>query len=394
VPHCTNKPPHRKETAAQPSVAGGSTIHQTSNAVFTTVVARNYLPQALALYTSLREKHPETDVWIVVTDACPGEVEAAARHRLRILTPDEFIHSGLSRLQFQYELVEFATAIKADLLIKALETYEKAIFLDPDIWVYDRLDPVLNALDRYNAILTPHLLGDFPEDGLQPDISTILLHGIYNLGFFAIKRTSESIRLLQWWRDKLLNHCTLNTDSGYYVDQKVMNVAPLFFEDVLVDRSKRLNVAWWNLHERPLTREGERILAGGGPLTFFHFSDTRRTGEGWQPPWQIRRLDQETQRLFATLAEHYFKAVDTHRTETGPPPPYKFNYFESGKKIHPRTRTLFRSDSVLQEIQNPFRSSRLEELNYRTTLKAQIEKCARRTLSRLWAIVRWLGEGK
>src|SRR5690606_24035113 len=57
---------------------------------------------------------------------------------------------------------------------------------------------------------------------------------------------------------------------------------PALFEHTVL-RDPGFNVAYWNLHERPLTKTADgTVTAGGSPLRFFHFS-------GYRPerPWLL-----------------------------------------------------------------------------------------------------------
>jgi len=64
----------------------------------------------------------------------------------------------------------------------------------------------------------------------------------------------------------------------WFVDQAWLSSLPFVFHDLTyLSRHPGLNVAYWNLDERHLTRSDETILVNGYPLLFFHFSGYDRT---------------------------------------------------------------------------------------------------------------------
>jgi len=48
------------------------------------------------------------------------------------------------------------------------------------------LDEVVRLTEAHGLVLTPHVLGPIPRDGLLPAETTILLAGMYNLGFIGV----------------------------------------------------------------------------------------------------------------------------------------------------------------------------------------------------------------
>ena len=96
--------------------------------------------------------------------------------------------------------------------------------------------------------------------------------GIYNLGFLAVRNTSNTMDLMNWWCKKLKNQCIIDLSRGLFVDQLWMNLAPVYFDKVLIDKYPGYNMAHWNLHERKLSKNGEEFIVNNVQLVFYHFS--------------------------------------------------------------------------------------------------------------------------
>jgi hypothetical protein len=57
---------------------------------------------------------------------------------------------------------------------------------------------------------------------------------------------------LSWWQNRVYEHCRHDVAHGVYYDQRWLDLAVVFFEDVYVFRDPSFNVAHWNLPERAI----------------------------------------------------------------------------------------------------------------------------------------------
>jgi hypothetical protein len=97
--------------------------------------------------------------------------------------------------------------------------------------------------------------------------------GLYNLGFIAVKKTSEGLEMINWWAERLLNKAYIDLSRGLFTDQIWINFVPLFFNKVKILKHPGYNMAYWNLHERRVSKkEKEYYVNKQYPLVFYHFS--------------------------------------------------------------------------------------------------------------------------
>jgi hypothetical protein len=152
-------------------------------------------------------------------------------------------------------------------------TYGKVVYLDPDIAVFGDLLELSTRLDEYDIVLTPHLCK--PENSVQAILDNeicALRHGIYNLGFIAIKRSDNALAFAKWWMDRLVHFCYDDIPQGLFTDQRWCDFVPVFFESVYIEKSCAYNVATWNLSHRTITKDKGKYFVNGKPLQFYHFS--------------------------------------------------------------------------------------------------------------------------
>lgn len=257
-----------------------------------TIIARNYFAHARVLAASLARHNSGTKLHVVVLD--DPEREIAPEASIEIIRPDDLPFdppSEFSEMAAIYDVTELATAVKPWAFEHLFSRgASSVIYLDPDIEVFDSLGPIEPLARAHGMVLTPHVTAPLPRDGKRPDERDLLLAGMYNLGFLALSAEKAQV-FLPWWRERLRRDCRNDPANGVFVDQRWMDFAPALFEPYLL-RDRGYNVAYWNLPIRTLSRDGERILADGRPLRFFHFS-------GFSPstPQILSRHQHESQRV-------------------------------------------------------------------------------------------------
>ncbi|HHY80979.1 MAG TPA: glycosyltransferase [Thermoanaerobacter sp.] len=256
----------------------------TLNGKFTacTIVSKNYLSHAITLGQSFKLHNSNWDFKVLLCDLLESKEDIKLYLRLKEkgipLIPiyalrDKIDIPNLEEMLFKYNVLEMNTAIKPFFLEYLLSIgYEKVVYFDPDILILNRIDEIEKLLEEYNIILTPHILENIPDDGKKPTNLDILISGIYNLGFLAIKNTKETIKFLKWWQEKLLDGCFMNIEKGFHVDQKWIDFVPALFQRVHILKKKSYNVAYWNLHERKIIFKDGKWYVNEEPLIFFHFS--------------------------------------------------------------------------------------------------------------------------
>ena len=142
------------------------------------------------------------------------------------------------------------------------------------------MDFLIEKLDSFSMILTPHLL-DVDASTATLDDMDMMNTGIFNLGFIALRTGEVTTKMLQWWNIRLFEYCYIDYNNGLFTDQKWANFMPTYFDrnEVLIFDNPGMNVAPWNLGERELSlSDGEYYInyrqkkEGLFPLIFVHYS--------------------------------------------------------------------------------------------------------------------------
>lgn len=97
----------------------------------------------------------------------------------------------------------------------------------------------------------------------------VLNAGLFNGGFFKLKKSAETDKYINWLRERSVLECIYDFKRGYYGEQLWLNFVPLYFKNAHIEQNQGLNVAYWNLHERNITlKDGVFMVNKTSPLSF------------------------------------------------------------------------------------------------------------------------------
>ncbi|MGQ9896255.1 MAG: glycosyltransferase [Acidobacteriota bacterium] len=324
--------------------------------VFCTIAAKNYFACIQTLASSIQAQHPEADIAALVVDRDELPPLTVDGITFQLHGPRDFLPESRFRpMAFKYDVTELCTAVKPFYLRYLFsQGYRKVVYLDPDILVLQPLDIVLDALEQSNIVLTPHLVEPLPLDNKIPTEVNILQAGAYNLGFLGLAAGAETERMLDWWSRRLEDFCFNEVSKGLFVDQKWIDLVPGLFDGVQVLRHPGLNVAYWNLRERDITKRNGQFFAKGEPILFFHFSgyDTAHPNIISR---HLSRYTLEEYPVIAPLFERYTKLLSTNHHARYRRIPYGFATFDNGFPVEPATRRQY-AEALRQgrRFGNPF----------------------------------------
>ena len=251
-----------------------------------TICSINYLAQARTLGDSLRQTNPDYHYVIGLVDKLSeANLPAELIPDYPLLEVDQIGIPDFAAMCSRYDITELNTAVKPffiDYFYKTYSTATAVIYFDPDIIVFQPLHQLNEALTRSSLVLTPHTCSPTP-DWERPNEQHHLNTGIFNLGFIGLRNDTTAHQFTDWWKDRLVYECRIDLCAGLFVDQHWVNFAPVYYDNVLIEKHLGYNVAYWNLHERYFSQNDAGAWQIMGPptqsnekapqlLQFFHFS--------------------------------------------------------------------------------------------------------------------------
>lgn len=326
----------------------GSAMH-----IFTSITS-NYIPKARVLARSVKKYVPGAVFHVLLCDIPPPGFDLNREDFDHLLLLDDLEIENRSAWIFQHNVVELCTAVKALGFLQIFRKFDtdKIVFFDPDIVLFSDIEVIDQRLDSYSVILTPHQTE--PEtlrSAIMDNEVSSLKHGVFNLGFLAVRKSPEGMRFLEWWGSRLRDFCFDDRGQGLFTDQKWIDLAPAFFHDLAILREPQFNVSTWNISRRQLTGDLERgIYVNGNPLCFYHFSGidsgalkvmmevygSRNQILEQLRSWYLLQCDEMGQKELGGLVSH-------------------FDQYASGERIRSSERLLYRyRDELLERFPDPY----------------------------------------
>lgn len=172
---------------------------------------------------------------------------------------------------------ESASALKAPLIARLLRKgWDQVIYLDADTFVTGPLDNLIKPIQGgASVVLTPHLKtpgGDTANEiGLEMLLCAV---GTFNAGAVAVSASQQGLAFADWWAARTAARSDVDVAAGLAYDQRWLDLAPGFFDQLEVLRDPGLNVGYWNLlHRRSqLSARGGQLLIDGEQVSLMHFS--------------------------------------------------------------------------------------------------------------------------
>jgi hypothetical protein len=331
----------------------------------------NYLPKVRLLCQSVKKHHPDWTLHFALADKMPDWFNCENEPFDNIINVNDLDIPNLTSWAFFHNIVEFSTAIKPFALQHLLNQKKcsAVLYLDPDIVTFSPLNDLIRELDKANILLTPHLTKQEEEmDAILDNELCTLKHGIYNLGFIAVKPTSEGQKFAQWWADRVYHFCIGDWKQGLFTDQRWIDLVPAFFDGVTILKSSRFNVAPWNLSKRQVSGNFlDGFKVDGKDLGFYHF-----TGFDSGAHKMMSQKYAPNNAAVESLINWYETDIMTNKL-TDQKYRWSLNTYDNGVVIEAVHRKIYRSRLDLQnKFLNPFCTK--EKENYYLWIKTQGSK--------------------
>jgi len=318
------------------------------NLIFTSCTF-GYLAKARVLAQSFKNYNSDYEFALVMIDKEPDDFifNLAEEPFDTVYYIEDMGLENYESWMFGHDVVELCTAVKGPFLKKFTDMgYDKIVYLDPDIAVYNSLSPIIDLLDSHSIIVTPHQVT--PEDekiAIIDNEIAALNYGVFNLGFLAIRNDVNGKRLANWWNDRLLEYCHDDLPRGLFVDQKWFDLVPAMFDGVYILRDPGYNVASWNLSHRKISITNKCIYVNGiFPLRFYHYTKLGPVGRT-----MTKRYAKDNHEVFE-LWDKYEHMVEENTPLNLPSKWWYYGMYRDGTPIEKAERVRYRSIPDLKKV--------------------------------------------
>ena len=319
---------------------------------FYTSFNKAYAGQALLLAESLRRVYGDNvDIIAVLVDELDENEVIYFNVFDSILLAAELEIPNFKAWIFGLNIIEAATAVKPFALCELLKKYAQVTYLDPDIIVYSTLDEITEPDHQWSLSLTPHqTIAQSTKWLVEANELESLKFGVYNLGFLSVRATPEGKKVAEWWRDRCYDYCIIDVAKGIFTDQKFFDIAPALFTGLNILRHPGYNVATWNLKERFIKLENNKLLSNNELLRFCHF--TKATHAGASAMERVLENNNMYEELFYSyLSKLNSKNIDMLGLNTK----WSYGFYSDGEAIKDEARKCFRQlGGARWDVVDPF----------------------------------------
>jgi len=214
------------------------------------------------------------DVVLGLIDKVESDFNFKLNTEVTIIQIDQMDIPHFSEIVDVYNPLELSCAMKpyvANFIFKKFKP-DIILYLDTDILVFDNFTYAENLLNNNDLILTPHTFSEI-NDKKIPRERDFLNAGVFNAGFLMLKNTNNISNFLNWWMLRMKNQCHIDYKEGMMLDQIWLNLVPYFFNKVAICDHLGYNFAYWNFHERVLSKNGQNYRVNNNfNLVFIHIS--------------------------------------------------------------------------------------------------------------------------
>lgn len=240
-----------------------------------------YLDKGLVLYDSLCKCSKDFKLYVLCMDDKCYEVLTDLHQEYHIpikLSDFEKGDEELLKAKGNRSMAEYCWTCSSSLIRYVFNHYLEPIctYIDADMYFYS--DPQLLVEEMINSeksvMVTPHR---FPKKNERLSQKV----GIYCVEFNTFMNNSESLEVLEYWRNRCLECCSNLGDGIHWGDQKYLEELVEKFSCVHVCQNAGAGVAPWNIilykmsttynNDYLMYRELNEII----PLFFYHFQSVK-----------------------------------------------------------------------------------------------------------------------
>lgn len=261
--------------------------------IFCTLFDSYYLDKGLVMYRSLEKVAKDFKLYIYAFDEKAYDVLASMRLEKAVILKETDLEAAypiLSKLKMERSKAEFSwtcTPVSIHYILKNFGekncTYIDAdlcFFMDPEVLFQEIRD------NNANIGLIPHRFSDSLKDRRLLNRS-----GKYCVQFNYFDNSENSIKALEWWRDRCFEWCYHIYEKDRMGDQKYLAKFPELFDGVYDITNLGGGTAPWNLAQYVFSGRFDQSGQGRSPIlkvkktgeafpiVFFHYQSMRYINE-------------------------------------------------------------------------------------------------------------------
>jgi glycosyltransferase involved in cell wall biosynthesis len=308
-----------------------------SRVAICTAVTFNHLHTALNFVRAIRRTwRTAPPIFIALVDhvdrARPGFEHISD---VEFISPDTLDVPNLPWLLSKLSPAEVCCMLKPFVVRRLIdEGFDTILYADSDIHFFADGGPFVASIGAADFLVTPHLMSPLPfaEPWTRSTMGHLATGGVLNAGLFVARSTAGARQFIENWGRLCVGPGAFLSELGGTHEQQFFNWVYAFSDNVRFCRDPRVNVAYWNLHERPIRWGGldgqnpELWYLDDQPIVCFHFSGFA-WARGRLTDYDDRARPYMNANLFA-IGEYYARELARSGQGHYEPVPYEFGHVQ------------------------------------------------------------------
>lgn len=234
--------------------------------VFATLFSSAYLLQGLALVDSLIEKYPESKIYLALLDDFTiSTFREKYSNSSRVIFDNSSIKKKYEkRIRNSERISEVIFSLKPDVISEAMLNVkgEMYFYCDADLYFFNRFN--FEKLTQ-DVVLTEHLF--------QNNLAGHSVYGKFNGGLVGFSKSLDSLKCLEWWKNKCRESTAHDPLKGIVGDQKYLENFLDLVPSIKVMKTPSMNQSVWMFDDDSCVSNGPKV---NGQLVYsYHFHRLR-----------------------------------------------------------------------------------------------------------------------
>lgn len=282
---------------------------------FCTMFDSNYIDRGIALCNSLNNVTDNFTLYIFAFDQLSYEILKEMKLKNVIVIAESFIlNDELLAIKKQRKWTEYCWTCTPVIIEYVLEKYEleECTYIDADMYFYQSPQILFDEIE--NAQCDISIIGHrFPKNIAEK--TSIKQHGNYCVEFNTFYNNSNGNYILEWWKKKCFESCSMKLNDKSFGDQMYLNEWPKIFNGVYELKNPGAGVAPWNLSDyRLLKKTGNDIdlmyrKKEKCKLVFYHFQSLKIFKDNYVNIGVYNGLGRKDERLVDLLYNDYVSTL-------------------------------------------------------------------------------------
>lgn len=173
---------------------------------------------------------------------------------------------NLANLKLKREWRSYVFTLKSFFLTYLMDDIQKdeyLVYLDSDLYLFSDVEKFEQNITKSSIHISPH---NFDEKN-----SFRSIYGDFNAGLLIFKKDDDGLKVLDWWKRKCFEDCSLTVSENVYADQKYLNKFHLLTKSIKVLNNPGINTAPWNFKKYKCEIIKNKLYLDNNELIIYHF---------------------------------------------------------------------------------------------------------------------------